>query len=168
MFSGLPSIANIAWPRPIDLASSPSSRVDYYPPLGRVGFSCLMYSRRKGMESQLLCHSQAIVFRAITIWALARFMLTAGRFDNFNLKYSGRMLPMNGSNNDSCAGRSVVSISNLANGALGEHLRQDTDGMRLEIAPPGCLSKRNPAMKPKQPPGPPMTLGNMRELGRGG
>ena len=40
------------------------------------------------MESQLLCHSQAIILRAITIWALARFVLAAGWFDNFNLKYS--------------------------------------------------------------------------------
>jgi ABC transporter substrate binding protein len=40
------------------------------------------------MESQIFCHSQAIMFRAITIWTLARFMLTAGWFDNFNLKYS--------------------------------------------------------------------------------
>jgi hypothetical protein len=42
-------------------------------------------------------------------------------------------------------GRSAVSISSLANGALGEHRRQDTDGMRLEIAAPGCLwSVRKP------------------------
>jgi hypothetical protein len=31
-------------------------------------------------------------------------------------------------------GRSAVSISSLANGALGEHRRHDTDGMRLGIA----------------------------------
>jgi hypothetical protein len=40
------------------------------------------------MESQIFCHAQAIILWAITIWALARFMLTAGWFDNFNLKYS--------------------------------------------------------------------------------
>ena len=34
-------------------------------------------------------------------------------------------------------GRSAVSISSLANGALGEHRRQDTDGIKLEIAAPG-------------------------------
>jgi hypothetical protein len=39
-----------------------------------------------------------------------------------------------------CYGRSAVSISTFANGALGEHLRQDRDGMRLEIAPPWCRS----------------------------
>jgi hypothetical protein len=37
-------------------------------------------------------------------------------------------------------GRSVVSISSLANGAFGVHLRHESDGMRVEIAPPGCLS----------------------------
>jgi hypothetical protein len=37
-------------------------------------------------------------------------------------------------------GRSAVSISSRANGALGEHLRHESDGMRLEIAPPGCRS----------------------------
>jgi hypothetical protein len=30
-------------------------------------------------------------------------------------------------------GRSAVIISSLANGALGEHCRQETDGIRLEI-----------------------------------
>jgi hypothetical protein len=34
-------------------------------------------------------------------------------------------------------GRSAVSISSLANGALGEHLRHESDGIKLEIAPPG-------------------------------
>jgi hypothetical protein len=37
-------------------------------------------------------------------------------------------------------GRSAVSISSFANGALGEHRRHDTDGMRLEIEAPGCRS----------------------------
>jgi hypothetical protein len=31
-------------------------------------------------------------------------------------------------------------LSSRANDALGEHLRHESDGMRLEIAPPGCLS----------------------------
>jgi hypothetical protein len=35
-------------------------------------------------------------------------------------------------------GRSAVSISSLANGALGEHRRCESDGMGLEIVPPGC------------------------------
>jgi hypothetical protein len=47
-----------------------------------------MYSWRRGMESQIFCHSQAIMFRALAIWTLARFVLAAGWFDNFNLKYS--------------------------------------------------------------------------------
>jgi hypothetical protein len=34
-------------------------------------------------------------------------------------------------------GRSAVSISSFAKGALGEHRRHDTDGMMLEIEPPG-------------------------------
>ena len=34
-------------------------------------------------------------------------------------------------------GRSTVSISSRANGALGEHLRHESDGIKLEIAPPG-------------------------------
>jgi hypothetical protein len=46
-----------------------------------------MYSRRKGVESQIFCSAQAIILRATTIWALARFMLTAGWFDNYQLKY---------------------------------------------------------------------------------
>jgi hypothetical protein len=39
------------------------------------------------MESQIFCHAQAIILRAITIWALARFMLAAGWIDNYQLKY---------------------------------------------------------------------------------
>ena len=35
-------------------------------------------------------------------------------------------------------GRSAVNISSLANGALGEHRRHDTDGIKHEIAAPGC------------------------------
>ena len=38
-------------------------------------------------------------------------------------------------------GRSAVNISSFANGALGEHRRQDTDGTRLEIDAPGCRSR---------------------------
>jgi hypothetical protein len=34
--------------------------------------------------------------------------------------------------------RSAVNISSVANGAFGEHRRQDNDGMSPEIAPPGC------------------------------
>ncbi len=37
-------------------------------------------------------------------------------------------------------GRSVVSISSLANGAYGEHRRHDSDGIRLEIDAPGWRS----------------------------
>jgi hypothetical protein len=39
-------------------------------------------------------------------------------------------------------GRSAVNISSLAKGALGEHRRHDTDGIRLEIEAPGCRSRR--------------------------
>ena len=39
-------------------------------------------------------------------------------------------------------GRSAVNISSRANGVWGEHRRHDTDGMRLEIAPPGCRDDR--------------------------
>jgi hypothetical protein len=35
-------------------------------------------------------------------------------------------------------GLSAFNISNLANGALGEHRRHDTDGLRLEIEPAAC------------------------------
>jgi hypothetical protein len=35
---------------------------------------------------------------------------------------------------------SAVSISSRANGAFGEQRRQDSDGMSLEIAPPGYRS----------------------------
>ena len=37
-------------------------------------------------------------------------------------------------------GRSAVSISTIANGALGELCRHYTDGIKLEIAPQGCRS----------------------------
>jgi len=36
-------------------------------------------------------------------------------------------------------GRSAVSISSWANGALGERRRRDTDGIRLEVDAPGCM-----------------------------
>ena len=36
--------------------------------------------------------------------------------------------------------RSAVSISSRANGALGEHRRHGTDGMRLDIEALGCRS----------------------------
>jgi hypothetical protein len=39
------------------------------------------------MESQIFCHAQAIILRAITIWALARFMFAAGWIDNFQVNY---------------------------------------------------------------------------------
>jgi hypothetical protein len=52
-----------------------------------------MYSRRRGMESQIFCHAQAIIFRAITIWALARFVLAAGWIDNCNYSCIG-VLPL--------------------------------------------------------------------------
>ena len=45
-------------------------------------------------------------------------------------------------------GRSAVNISRLANGALGEHLRHESDGMRLEIAPLGCLSSVRRSTEP--------------------
>jgi hypothetical protein len=48
-------------------------------------------------------------------------------------------------------GRSAVSISSLANGALGEHRRQDTDGMRLEIAARGCRSSVRRSTVPNCP-----------------
>ena len=35
-------------------------------------------------------------------------------------------------------GRSAVNVSSFANGALGEHRRQETDGIKLEIEAPGC------------------------------
>ena len=38
-------------------------------------------------------------------------------------------------------GGSAISISSRANGAFGEHRRQDTDGIRLEIEAPGCRSR---------------------------
>ena len=43
--------------------------------------------------------------------------------------------------------RSAVNILSLANGALGEHRRHDTDAIKLEIAAPGCrtVSTRVPA-----------------------
>jgi hypothetical protein len=40
-------------------------------------------------------------------------------------------------------GRSAVSISSFANGALGEHRRHDSDGIRLEIAAPRRRSRRS-------------------------
>src|SRR6478752_280581 len=48
-------------------------------------------------------------------------------------------------------GRSAVSISTFANGALGEHRRHDTDGMRLEIAAPGCRSMTNAVVAVARP-----------------
>ena len=45
-------------------------------------------------------------------------------------------------------GRSAVNISSLANGALGEHRRHDTDGMRLEIAAPECRSSVRRSTEP--------------------
>jgi hypothetical protein len=37
-------------------------------------------------------------------------------------------------------GRSAINIPSRANGAFGLHRRHDSDGIRLEIAPPGCRS----------------------------
>jgi hypothetical protein len=54
----------------------------------RPGGSHLVYSRRRGVKSQLFCSAQAIILRTFAIWALARFMLTAGWIDNYNAKYS--------------------------------------------------------------------------------
>ena len=51
------------------------------------GVSYLVYSRRRGMDSQIFCHPQAIMLRAIAIWALARFMLAAGWLDNYQVNY---------------------------------------------------------------------------------
>jgi hypothetical protein len=48
-------------------------------------------------------------------------------------------------------GRSAVSISNRANGAMGEHGRHDTDGMRLEIDAPGCRSSVRKSTEPNCP-----------------
>ena len=45
-------------------------------------------------------------------------------------------------------GRSAVNISNRANGAFGEHLRHDNDGMSPEIAPPGCRSSVRRSTEP--------------------
>ncbi|MFZ0115590.1 MAG: hypothetical protein WAL15_14625, partial [Xanthobacteraceae bacterium] len=45
----------------------------------------------------------------------------------------------------------AVSISSLANGALGEHRDTTPDGMRLEIAPPGCLSSVRRSTEPDCP-----------------
>jgi hypothetical protein len=49
------------------------------------------------------------------------------------------------------ASPSVVSVLSLANGALGEHRRHDTDGMRLEIAAPGCRSSARKSTEPNCP-----------------
>src|SRR5215471_6759946 len=48
-------------------------------------------------------------------------------------------------------GLSDVNISGLANGALGEHRRHDTDGMRLEIVAPGCWSSVRKSTEPTCP-----------------
>ena len=48
-------------------------------------------------------------------------------------------------------GLSSVSISSRANGALGEQRRHDTDGMRLEIAAPGCRSSVRKSTEPNCP-----------------
>ena len=45
-------------------------------------------------------------------------------------------------------GRSAVSISSRANGALGERRRHESDGMKLEIVPPGCLSSVRRSTEP--------------------
>ena len=47
-----------------------------------------MYSRRKGVKSQFFCSAQAIILRTIAVWALARFVVTAGRIDKNKVKYS--------------------------------------------------------------------------------
>ena len=47
------------------------------------------------------------MFRAITIWALARFMLAAGWIDNFNLK-------------DSCVGVLPLALSRALR-VINEH-----------------------------------------------
>jgi hypothetical protein len=39
--------------------------------------------------------------------------------------------------------RSAVNISSLATAHSGEHRRQDTDGIRLEIEAPGCSVERS-------------------------
>jgi len=44
--------------------------------------SRLVYSRRRGVKSQLFCSTQAIILRAIAIRALARFVLAAGWVDS--------------------------------------------------------------------------------------
>ena len=48
-------------------------------------------------------------------------------------------------------GLSTVSISKRANGALGEHRRHDTDGIRLEIDAPGCRSRVRKSTDPSCP-----------------
>jgi hypothetical protein len=45
-------------------------------------------------------------------------------------------------------GRSAVNISNRANGALGEHRRHETDGIRLEIEAPWCRSSVRRSIEP--------------------
>jgi hypothetical protein len=42
----------------------------------------------KGREIPIFCSAQAIMLRAIAVWTLARFMLAAGRIDNYKVKYS--------------------------------------------------------------------------------
>ena len=48
-------------------------------------------------------------------------------------------------------GRSAVSISSFANGALGEQRRHDTDGIKLETAAPGCRSSVRRSSEPHWP-----------------
>jgi hypothetical protein len=47
-----------------------------------------------------------------------------------------------------CHGRSAVSIASFANGALGEHRRHDTDGIRLEIEALACRSSVRRSIDP--------------------
>ena len=47
-----------------------------------------MYSRRRGVKSQLFRSAQAIILRAIAIWTLARLMLAAGWIDNCKVNYN--------------------------------------------------------------------------------
>ena len=48
-------------------------------------------------------------------------------------------------------GRAAVSIFSRAKGALGEHRRHDTDGIRLDIAAPGCRSNVRRSTDPNCP-----------------
>jgi hypothetical protein len=48
-------------------------------------------------------------------------------------------------------GRSAANISSRAKGALGEHRRNNSDGMRLEIEAPGCRSSVRRSTAPDLP-----------------